>query len=69
MSKLKVHRFMMRGMRFKVELRGILLIQRVFGGHNELPKEVKIGIVTFKRHLDGYLNEQGIERSGINADK
>jgi len=53
----------MRGGKFKGDVQGKPFTQRVVGAWNVLPEEaVEAGtLVTFKRHLDGYMNREGIE--------
>ena len=47
-------------------MQGKFFTQRVVGAWNTLPEEVvEAGILaTFKRHLDGYMNREGIEGYG-----
>ena len=57
----------MRGARFKGDVRGKFFLQRVVGGWNSLPGEVVEAdtIVSFKGHLDKYMNRMGIGRYGL----
>ena len=60
------HRFKVRGARFKGDVRGRFLTQRVVGAWNSLPGEVVEAdtIVTFKGRLDKYINRMGKEEYG-----
>ena len=60
------HRFKMRRGKFKGDVRGKFFMQRMVGAWNALPEEVvETGtLATFKRHLDGYMNSEGIEVYG-----
>ena len=59
-------RFKVRGARFKGDVRGRYFTQRVVGAWNSLLREVVEAdtVVTFKRRLDKYTNEMGIEGYG-----
>ena len=58
----------MRGGKFKRDVRGKFFTQRMMNAWNALPEEVEEAdsITMFKRHLDRYMNRQGIERYGKN---
>ena len=60
------HRFKVRGVRFKGDVRGRFFTQRVVGAWNSLPGKVVEAdtIVTFKMCLDKYMNSIGIEGYG-----
>ena len=60
------HRFKVRGTRFKGDVRGRFFAQRVLGTWISLPGEVVEAdtIVSFKGHLDKYMNRMGIEGCG-----
>lgn len=59
--------FQVRGKGFKGDLKYKYFAQRVVDIGNELSEMMKA--TAFKRHLDLYLKEQGIERCGINVGK
>lgn len=59
-SKIRGRRFKVREERFKRDLRGNFLRQRVVCILSELPeKVVKAGRITFKRRLDTHMNRKG----------
>ena len=62
----RVHRFKMRGARFKGDEQGRYFTQRLVGAWNLLPGEVVEAdtVVTFKGRLDKYMNRMGIEGYG-----
>jgi len=55
-----------RGARFQGDVQGKCFTQRLVGAWNSLPREVVEAdtIVTFKGHLDKYMNRMGIEGYG-----
>ena len=60
------HRFKVRGEKFKGDVQEKVFKQRMVGAWNVLPENVVEGgtLATFKRHLDGYMNREGIEGYG-----
>ena len=60
------HRFKVRGARFKGDVRGRFFTERVVGAWNTLLGEAVEAdtVVTFKGHLDKYMNRMGIEGYG-----
>lgn len=50
-------------------MRDTFFTQRVDEVWNELTGEMVEAETVFKRYLDRYLNEKGIERNGISAGK
>ena len=60
------HRFKVRGVRFKGDVRVKYFTQRVVGACNSLPGEIVEAdtVVSFKGHLDKYMNRMGIEGYG-----
>ena len=62
----KGHRFKVRGARFKEDVRGRFFTQMEVHAWNLLPGEVAEAdmVVTFKGHLDKYMNRMGIEGYG-----
>ena len=56
----------MKGEKFKGNIRGDFFTQRVVGVWNELPdKVVNAGsLLTFKKNLDGFMDERGVEGYG-----
>ena len=59
----------MKGERYKRVQRGNLFTQRMVSGWNELPEVVAEAgtILSFKKHLDGYMGKMAVERYGPNA--
>ena len=66
MSIARGHRFKVKGGKFKGGVRSEFLTQRVISAWNALPEELVEAdtIAMFKRHLDRYVNRQGIEGYG-----
>jgi len=67
----RVHRFKVRGGKCKGDVRGKFFTQRVVAVWKALPEEVvEAGtLATFKRHLDGYMNREGIEGYGLSKGR
>ena len=66
LSVTREHRFKVREGKFKGDVQGRFFTQRMMGAWNALPEEViEAGtLATIKRHLDGYMNREGIEGYG-----
>ena len=60
------YKFKVRGGKFKGDVRGKFFMQRMVGVWNVLPEDVvEAGTLeTFKRHLVGYINREGIKGYG-----
>ena len=65
------HRLKMRGRKFKRDARGKFFTQRMVNAWNALPEEVveADSMTMFKRHLDRYMNRQGIGGYGARRGK
>jgi len=68
-KKTRGHGLRVKGEKFKGNIRGGFFTQRVVGVWNELPdKVVNAGsLLTFKKNLDGFMDERGVEGYGPSA--